>query len=105
MRTSQAYLILRFLTWPPAILVIACLAVLGMVVDGLGLDQPDHPPDYVCIGQVRFDLNDEEDLKKLRDDMVQWGATTLKAMQRPPCDGSGSAVPRSSTDKVFSHLR
>lgn len=101
MRVFQAYLILRFLTWPPAILTIAGLAIAGFVINALGLDKPSHPTDYVCIGQMRYDLNDRVDREKIRDDMVQWGAATIKALQRPPCDGFGSPVYQASINKLF----
>lgn len=105
MRTRDAYLILRFLTWPPALLTIVGLIVLGAIVNGLGLNKPAHPTDYVCLGQKEYDLNDPADKEELLGNMSGWDVAPSKVLQRPPCGGFGSPISQMSIDKLFNHQR
>lgn len=101
MRTRDAYLIIRFLTWPPAIIGIAGLMALGFVVQVLGLDKPNHPEDLVCLGAKSYDLNEQADKDDLIQDMSGWDVLPSKVLQRPPCDNAGGSVSAASINKIY----
>lgn len=101
MRTRDAYLIIRFLTWPPAILAIIGLGLIGFVIDGLGLNKPRHPADLVCLGQMEYDIGDRTEKNKLLEDMSGWNVAPSRVLQQPPCSGFGSPVSQATLKKLF----
>lgn len=100
MRYSQAYLIIRFLTWPVTWLVLAGMLALGWIAP---LFESSGPKDIVCWGQVDYDLNNKRDLRKLREDMFE-RPTGPDAFQRPPCDLMGHRLPKATIDKIYANL-
>lgn len=102
MRTRDAFLILRFVTWPPAIAGLFLMLVLGLIVKSCGLNEPRDPSDRVCIGAQEYDLSKPSDKAAVLENLAQWGADPAKALQRPPCDMLGSPVSKKSIDKLFS---
>ena len=98
MRIWQSYLLLRFLLWPPAILIIISLFALGAIVQRLGYDDNE---DVICVGQQGYDLNDSEERHRLRMEFVYGRISSLSALSMPPCDFLGARVSRARINKLF----
>lgn len=101
MRTRDALLIFRFLTWPPALLAILGLAAVGFFMNATGLTKPRDPDDLVCIGSKRYDLSDTDDRNELLTDLSSMKSAPSSILQRPPCNMFGSPISSRSMKKIL----
>jgi hypothetical protein len=101
MRTRDAFLILRFLTWPPAILGIAIFTAFAFLLDCSGLNKPSKPQDLVCLGAKEYDVNNREEINELISDFGMWQVDPYQVILRPPCDNAGSRITASTMNKIY----